>query len=91
MDKKYLDKVVNQIMSETIIEDSENNYGGNNSFIKRRIRWAFQPIFTNPYHVNNHEFIKYCKDVYGLNYDETEYVWEEYKEIIRVKIENNGL
>ena len=77
LDKKFLDKVVDQIMSETIIEDSENYYGGNNSF--RRIRWVFQPSFTNPYHINKNYFIHHCKTIYGLNDDETEYVFDQFK------------
>ena len=34
-------------------------------------------------------FTKHCKEVYGLNEDEIEYVWEEYREIIIGK--NNNL
>ena len=39
--------------------------------------------------VSFNTFYRHCEEIYGLNYDETEYVWEEYKEIIRDKI-NNG-
>ena len=35
-------------------------------------------------------FIKHCEDVYGLNEQEIDYVWGEYKDIINDKIENNG-
>ena len=31
-------------------------------------------------------FSSHCKDVYGLNDDEVEYVWEKYKDIIKDKI-----
>lgn len=89
---KFLDRVVDQIMSETIIEDSENHYGGNNSFIKRRIRWTFQPGFTNPYHINNHEFIKHCKDVYGLkDYQELDYVSDKFKLKMKEFVESSGV
>ena len=33
-------------------------------------------------------FSKYCKEVYGLTDQEMEYVWIEYKTIIKIKIEN---
>ena len=32
--------------------------------------------------------LKHCRDVYGLNDDEIEYVWKEYKQIIKDKIRN---
>ena len=35
-------------------------------------------------------FSKHCKEVYGLNKGEIEYVWDEYKKIIKEKL-NNGL
>ena len=75
LDKKFLDKVVDQIISETTIEDGENNY----VIPFRRIRWAFQPSFTNPYHINKNYFIHHCKTIYGLNDDETEYVFDQFK------------
>ena len=33
-------------------------------------------------------FSDHCRDVYGLNGEEIEYIWEEYREIIKDKIEN---
>jgi hypothetical protein len=35
-------------------------------------------------------FLKHCKEVYGLNEQEIEYVWKEYRDIINDKIGNNG-
>ena len=81
MDKKFLDKVVDQIISETIMDYDEE-----------RLYTPFSPIpfffllsfsFRSP-------FTKHCKNVYGLNIQEIEYVWEEYRRIIKDKIENNG-
>ena len=79
MDKKFLDKVVDQIVRETRIDYDEG-----------RIYTPFQ----KPYSFSLYPFLlfsfktfyRHCEEVYGLNYDETEYVWEEYKEIIRDKI-----
>ena len=91
MGNSYLDKVVDQIMSETIIVDSENNDGGNNSFTKRRIRWVFQPSFTNPYHINKNYFIHHCKTVYGLNDDETEYVFDQFNLKMKEFVVSSGV
>ena len=79
MDYKFLDKVLDQIVRETSIDYDEG-----------RIYTPFQ----KPYSCSLYPFLRFsfktfyrhCEEVYGLNYDETEYVWEEYKEIIRVKI-----
>ncbi len=83
MDKKFLHKVVDQIISETRID-----YG----------RKVIETPFTSPSYLNPFlalvyilpSFSFHCKDVYGLNYEEMEYVWKEYRDIIKDKIENNG-
>ena len=35
-------------------------------------------------------FYDHCRDVYGLNDDEVEYVLKEYRKIIKDKLKNNG-
>ncbi len=85
MDNNYLDKVVDQIVNETRIDyDKEWVYTPFTSF----------PLFYSPI---SSSFLsrsyspsllsKHCKEVYGLNEDETEYVWNEYKKIIKDKID----
>ena len=32
-------------------------------------------------------FTTHCKEVYGLNYEETEYVWDQFRQIIKDKID----
>jgi hypothetical protein len=90
MDYKFLDKVVEQIVSETRID-----YNTQEGDDEGRIYTPFQkPFLISLLYfllVSFKTFYRHCEEVYGLNYDETEYVWKEYKEIIRVKIENNGL
>jgi hypothetical protein len=92
MDYKFLDKVVDQIVSETRI-DYENDriftpFSPNSlpvSLLLSIVKdWNTSPLL--------HRLLRrHCKDVYGLNNDEIEYVWEEYKRIIKDKIDNNGL
>ena len=86
MDYKFLDKVLDQLVSETKID-----YRGRGKI--------FTPFFPNPsthhtlsFHFSTYRshFTKHCNEVYGLNIEEIEYVWEEYKEIIKDKL-NNGL
>jgi len=86
MDYKFLDKVVEQIVSETRID-----------YVKERVNIPFllpfhsySPPFTLFLSSSRFPFFDHCESVYGLNYDETEYVWKEYREIIKDKIENNG-
>jgi hypothetical protein len=87
MDYKFLDKVVEQIVSETRID-----------YVKERVNvpfllpfpYTFSLPFTLFLSSSRFPFFEHCESVYGLNYDETEYVWKEYREIIKDKIENNG-
>ena len=82
MDYKFLDKVIGQIVSETRID-----YG------MGEIQFPFSLFprsspFTSAYSPSL--FTKHCKDIYGLNEQEIEYVWKEYNEIIKDKIDSNG-
>ena len=82
MDKKFLNKVVDQILRETMI----NN-------VKKVIQF---PFFTSSFSSNIHltsffpPFRYHCEDIYGLNDDEMDYVWEEYKKIINDNLRKNG-
>ena len=83
MDYKFLHKVLDQIVSETSLDyDQKRVY---TPFFSRRL-----PFFLFP-HSHFVVFRKHCKDVYGLNMEEIEYVWNNYVQIIRDKIKNNGL
>ena len=88
MDKRFLDKVLDQIVRETRID---HEWG--------EIQIPFSDLSIDIphslllHHLDFHPFLflfsDHCKNVYGLNKEETEYVWEEYKNIIIDKI-NNG-
>jgi hypothetical protein len=77
MDNNFLDKVLDQIVSETIIDHDRYN----------RITYPFDIIFPRPFLSPPYQFYGHCMNVYGLNEDEVKYVWDEYKRIIENKIE----
>ena len=89
MDYKFLNKVIDQIVSETTID-----YRGGGkvdiTLINKVRNWLLTPNKSYDRYFYPH-FSHHCKEVYGLNYDETEYVWKEYRDIIKDEIENNGL
>ena len=88
MDYKFLNKVLGQIVNETTIDYDEGVIKSHFllflSFPPSFFLFFSSPLF--PFSFSDH-----CEDVYGLNKEETEYVWEEYKYIIKDKIMNNGL
>ena len=80
MDKKLLDKVVSQIVSETEVDHDEG-----------RIYTPFKPHFLIQFFFLLSTFTLFsihCEEVYGLNSEETRYVWNEYGKIIHHKIKN---
>lgn len=90
--KKYLEKVIDLIVRDTKID-----------YKKHLIDYPFYSVSPNirydriiyPFSIDDYvliiNFEKYCKNIYGLNKDETNYVWEEYKSIIEGKInKRNG-
>jgi hypothetical protein len=90
MDNKFLNKVLDQIVSETRID-----YG------MGEIQFSFSSLpaiplllflFSSPFSssVPLPLFTKHCEEVYGLNEQEIDYVWKEYKRIIKDKINSNG-
>ncbi len=79
--KEYLDKVVNQIVSETRID---YNTG--------RIDSPFNIFYHSDIKISKYadsDFSTHCEEVYGLNYHEVEYVWVMYRKIINDKISNH--
>ena len=83
----YLDKVVDQIVSETTI-DYENDriftpFSPNSlpvSLLLSIVKdWNTSPLL--------HRLLRrHCKEIYGLNNDEVRYVWGEYRLFILLKI-----
>jgi hypothetical protein len=81
MDKKFLDKVIDQILYET-----ELKYGPFNNREQWYVKFPFNDspweylIFTHySFHiVVGDEFSTHCRDIYGLNNDEIHYVNREF-------------
>ena len=93
MDKKFLHKVLDQLVSETTIDhDGEK---GKFPFIRQQASYPAYSLslLRSPNFTFSSTFIlaliKQCIEVYGLNMEEVEYVCDEYKEIIIDEI-NNG-
>ena len=88
MDYKFLNKVLDQLVSETEIDK-------NRGVIESPF-FSFIWVYNFLNHISSSSlfflpsFVDHCKDVYGLNLEETEYVWKEYYIRVKVKI-NNGL
>ena len=81
MDYKFLHKVVDQIVRETRID-----------YDRRVIKTPppcsppFFRFLSFSYVFPSLSFSDHCKDVYGLNEEETDYVWKVYRGIIKDKI-----
>ena len=85
MNNKFLDKVVDQILSETRI------IGG-----KVHTPFFPSPLFflTSPPHLLSLPllfFSSHCKKVYSLNEQEIDYVWVKYKEGLTTLIDKKEL
>jgi hypothetical protein len=112
MNIKFLDKVYDQILSETRIDDNDKVYDQilsetriddndlNGVLGKGLIYFPFLLLGPLLLHENkenfffpliNQRFYIHCKEVYGLNKEETEYVWGKYKEGIVLLMEKKEL
>ena len=89
MDKKFLNRVVGRLVNETIIV-----------YVKEEIYSVpFAPSFLSypfPPSLFSHSFFppafnKHCKEIYSLNEQEIEYLWIEYKNIIKDKMFDDQL
>jgi len=85
MDKEYLNKVIDQIVSETRIDYNELSPTLYTPFPYPPLIISFS---TFPPRFLFSSFTNHCKDVYGLNDGEIIYVWKKYVNSIINKIEN---
>ena len=80
MNNKFLDKVYDQIISETRVIDNKL-YTPTHSPYPHLFSFF---LFTSPHP----SFISHCKEVYSLNEQEIDYVWGKYKEGITTLMED---
>jgi hypothetical protein len=85
MDYKFLNKVVDQIVSETRIDYNELSPTLYTPFPYPPLIISFS---TFPPRFLFSSFTNHCRDVYGLNDGEIIYVWKKYVNSIINKIEN---
>ena len=88
MDKKFLHKVIDQLVSETRIDGDQKRVF---------IPFAY-PVWSVSYRYLHHypselrfNFNRHLSSVYGLTEQEIYYVWKKYENTIKDKIKNNGL
>ena len=82
---KYLDKVIKYLVRGTRLD-----------YDREEIHFPFTNSFTPPlpfsylssYPPSSRSFSKYCKNEFGLTDEEIEYVWKEYRKIIKKKLKN---
>jgi hypothetical protein len=79
MNEEFLNKVYNQIISETRIIDNKIHA----PFLPSLPFYSFISLFSF--------FVFHCKDVYSLNKEETYYVWEKYKKGLTTLINDKEL
>ena len=80
MDKRFLDKVLDQLVRETTIDYDEERFLPPFSIPSS---W-FSPFLS---HFSPHpSFIIHCREVYGLNKEESGYVWDKYILLIKDKL-----
>jgi hypothetical protein len=83
MGYKFLDKVYEQILSETRINNDRVYTPFSPYFFPSRRFNSLSPLFSN--------FLNHCIGVYSLNDHEIKYVWDKYKNIIKDKIDEQRI
>ncbi len=83
--KKYIDKVLYHLVRNIKI-DHEKELVYTPPFSKYHLPSPFQYFLSQRSLLSPPSFRLYCKDQFGLTKEEMEYVWEEYKDNIIDKI-----
>jgi hypothetical protein len=81
VEDNFLDKVIDQLVNETDID------------YRTQVIVApfFSKRFINPSLTLTSPFARHCRKIYGLTYNEIDYIWDQYKSIISDKIKNKPL
>ena len=86
MDKKFLNKVLDQIVSETTIDYDEERFLPPFSIPSPIVPFPSFPYVSLLRSTLIPSFIIHCREVYGLNKEETGYVWDKYILLIKDKL-----
>jgi len=85
--KNYLDKVLEFILSDTIIESSSMGKQWVNIFVP-----FTKLVYSRIMHFDREDFFDYCRDTYGLTKYESYSVWEDYiNEVNQILINEWGV
>ena len=85
MNNKFLDKVYDQIISETRVIDNKLY----TPFLSPLFSFSLSSSLSSSLLLSS--FISHCKEVYSLNEQEIDYVWEKYKEGLTTLINDKEL
>jgi len=86
MNKDYLDRVVNILVSETTINDDIVSTPFSSHFSSFFLTLPSPLLLLTPT-LSPIYFSEFVIDYYGLTEEETEYVWKQYRSIINNKID----
>ncbi len=88
MNNKFLDKVYEQIISETIVKGGKIYF----PYLLYPSPHHALPLYLTPFIFSIPLlFLSHCKEIYSLNKEETEYVWTKYKEELTTLIHKKEL
>ncbi len=85
MNYDFLDKVVKQLVGETIIDVAQNRISMPQGGSIYTLSGYHTVLFLK---IPLYDFFNHCKEVYGLTMNEIHYVWSIYRNIIKDKIED---
>ena len=87
MNNKFLDKVCDQIISETRVIDNKlyTPSSSTSTYLSLPFSLSFFFSFSLP------SFSSHCKKVYSLNEQEIDYVWNEYKKGVTTLMDKKEL
>jgi hypothetical protein len=85
---KYIEHIIKDMVRDTDIDYDNDRI--RSPFFYYPLIYLSSPSYTNRFlSFPSSPFSMYCKNSYGLTEIEIEYVWDQYKTIIKEKIRNN--
>jgi len=85
---KYIEHIIKDMVRDTDI-DYDNDRIRSPFFYYPLIYLSLSPSHLPHLSIPSSSFSMYCKNSYGLTETEIEYVWYQYRDIIKDKIRNN--